>query len=193
MTLPSPEPGIRLQVGARPRDPVEFPADDDALGHSLAGMVLRSVERGVPPPAILVIRREQVDIIDLRPILQAGLSVHRFIAAAAGQPEVEAVALLAVLDIEEGGKPLGRAGAAFIEWPDNRWWQGYHLLGGGFRPVNDVPLTVRRAVDGLPRPRGFGGWFSRARFQRLSLRLERVLPAPSSPDAERPDGADLVH
>jgi hypothetical protein len=181
--------GIRLAVGARPRDPEEFPHDDDALGESLSRMVLRSVERGVPPPSVLVIRPEQVDIIDLRPIVRAGLSVHRFVAAAAGQTEVDAVALLAVLDLEESGRPLGRAGSAFIEWPDNRWWHGYHLLGERFRPVSDLPLVTRRALDGLPRPRGFGGWFSRARFQRLQLQLERAEPSPAHDGA--PD--QLVH
>jgi hypothetical protein len=182
-TTPQPT-GIRLHVGSRPRDPQEFPREDDPLGESLSGMVLRSVARGVPPPSILVVRTDQVEIVDLRPILQAQLSVHRFIAAAAGQAGVEAVALLAVLDLEEAGRPLGRAGTAFIEWPDNRWWHGYHLLGGSFRPVDDMPLVIRRARDGAPRPRGFGGWFSRARFQRLSLRLERVPPPSEEPQAD---------
>jgi len=185
-----PPPGIRLKVGARPRDPVEFPPGDDTLGESLASMVLRSVSKGVPPPSALLLKPDHVEIIDLRPILQAGLSVHRFIAAATGQPEVEAVALLAVLDLEELGHPLGRGGSAFIEWPDNRWWHGYHLLGRSMRPVDDIPLVVRRALDGQPRPKGFGGWFSRARFQKLSLRLERVdRPDDDSPAEPQP----LVH
>ncbi len=183
-----PPPGIRLQVGARPRDAAEFPPQDDALGQNLAGMVLRGVARGVPPPTIIVLRQEQVEVIDLRPILEAGLSVHRFIAAAAGQPDVQAVALLAVLELEELGRPLGRGGSVFVEWPDNRWWHGYHLLGRSGRPVDDMPLVVRRALDGQPRPRGFGGWFSRSRFQRLRLRLERV-EAPGTGD----EPAELVH
>ena len=147
-------------------------------------MVRRGLARGVPPPSVLVLRPEQVEIIDLRPILQANLSVHRFIAAAAGQPGVEAIALLAVLELEELGHPLGRGGSAFVEWPDNRWWHGYHLLGRSMRPVEDMPVVVRRAKDGQPRPRGFGGWFSRARFQKLSLRLDRVAPAPDAPNTE---------
>jgi len=153
-------------------------------------MVLKSVSRGVPPPSAIVIRPEQVEIIDLRPLLKARLSVHRFISAAAGQPGVDAVALLAVLELEELGRPLGRGGSAFIEWPDNRWWHGYHLLGQHMKPVNDLPLVVRRATDGQPRPRGFGGWFSRARFQRLSLRLERAEPRP---DAEVDAPETVVH
>ncbi len=184
--MPPSPPGIRLSVGARPRDPEAFPAQDDALGESLTDMVLRTVSRGVPPPSVLVLRPEQVEIIDLRPILQAKLSVHRFISAAAGQPGVDAVALLAVLELEELGRPLGRGGSAFIEWPDNRWWHGYHLLGRSMHPVEDMPRVMRRARDGQPRPRGFGGWFSRARFQRLSLRLERVEPPPG-------EARELVH
>jgi hypothetical protein len=190
LSTPTPPSGLRLQVGARPRDPQEFPKEDDALGESLARMVLRSVSKGVPPPSALVLKPDQVEIIDLRPILKARLSVHRFIAAAAGQPGVDAVALLAVLDLEDSGRPLGRSGTAFVEWPDNRWWHGYHLLGQSFRPVDDMPLVVRRAQDGAPRPRGFGGWFSRARFQRLSLRLERVVPPPTE---HQPQAETLVH
>ncbi len=190
MSTPTRPPGIQLQVGARPRNPQEFPAEDEALGENLSSMVRRGVTRGVPPPSVLVLRADQVEIIDLRPIVKAGLSVHRFLSATAGQPGVEAVALLAVLELEELGRPLGRGASAFIEWPDNRWWHGYHLLGRGMKLVDDMPLVVRRALDGQPRPRGFGGWFSRARFQRLSLRLERVESKRSSPDDP---SAALVH
>jgi hypothetical protein len=183
--------GLQLKVGVRARDPAELPFEDDALGESLTRMVQRSVQRGLPPPAILVLRQEQVEIIDLRPILDAGLSVHRFIAAAAGQEGVSSVALLAVLDLEERGRPLGHAATAFIEWPDNRWWHGYFLLSPSFRPLEDLPLVTRRAIEGQPRPKGFGGWFSRARFQRLSLHLERATP-PTAPAGE-PASEPLVH
>ncbi len=173
--------GIRLKIGARPRQAAEFPFEDDALGVRLSEMVRTSLRRGVPPPTALVLREEQVEMIDLRPIVSAELSAHRFLAAAAGQPEVSAVALLAVLDVEERGRPLGKAGVVFVEWPDNRWWHGYTLLGARFRPLDDMPLVTRRAVDGLPRPSGFGGWFSRARYQRLSLSLQRIEPAATEP------------
>ena len=130
----------------------------------------------MPPPAALVLRGELVELVDLRPILASGLSVHRFLAALAGQPAVEALALLAVVDLREGGRPLGHTGVVFIEWPDNRWWHGYHLLSGAFKPLDDVPMVTRRATDGLPRPEGLGGWFSRARFQRLRLDLSPADP-----------------
>ncbi len=171
---PLPPPGIRLRIGARPRQAGEFPFDDDALGERLGEMVHESLQRGVPPPAAVVLHPEHVEMIDLRPLLSAGLPAHRFLAAAAGQPGVESLALLAVLDLEEAGRPLGKAGVVFVEWPDNRWWHGYHLLGSRYHPLDDMPMVTRRAVDGLPRPSGFGGWFSRARFQRLCLRLEQV-------------------
>jgi hypothetical protein len=156
-------------------------------------MVLQGVTRGVPPPTALVLRADQVELIDLRPILKAGLSVHRFVAAAAGQPEVEALALLAVLNLEEAGRPLGRAGTAFVEWPDNRWWQGYYLLGQSFQPMDDMPLVVRCAKEGAPRPKGFGGWFSRARFQRLCLQLERVTPPAGTPSTQGSEPELLIH
>jgi hypothetical protein len=171
---------IRVRVGARERRFDEFPRDDDALGERLAEMVRGTLVRGVPPPAIVVLRPERVELLDLRVILDAGLSVHRFIAAAAGQEGVEAIALLAVVDLHEAGRAIGHTGLVFLEWPDNRWWQGYHLLGHTFKPLDDMPLVQRRAVDGLARPAGLGGWFSRARFERLSLHVSSE-PGESQP------------
>jgi hypothetical protein len=181
-TLVTAASGIEVQVriGSRGRDPEAFPREDDALGERIAELVRTTLRRGVPPPAVLVLRPERVDLVDLRAILVAGLSVHRFISAAAGQDEVEAVALLAVVDQRDAGRPLGHTGMVFLEWPDNRWWQGYHLLSEAFKPLDDMPMVLRRAVDGQPRPDGFGGWFSRARFERLKLQLREVAP-PADP------------
>ncbi|MFH1468221.1 MAG: hypothetical protein ABIO70_27790 [Pseudomonadota bacterium] len=171
---------VQVRIGTRGRDPESFPREDDALGERLAELVRTTLLRGVPPPAVVVLRAERVDLVDLRGILDAHLSVHRFIAAAAGQDDVEAVALLAVVDQREAGKPVGHTGMVFVEWPDNRWWHGYHLLSQAFKPLDDMPMVLRRAVDGLPRPDGLGGWFSRARFERLKLRLREVAPPPDA-------------
>ncbi|MBN1336950.1 MAG: hypothetical protein JXB39_13415 [Deltaproteobacteria bacterium] len=172
---------VRLHVGVEPRDPERFPPDDDALGERLASLVMHALGRGVPPPALFVIRTHRVEILDLRPVLQANHPLDLFIAAAAGQEHVEAVALLAVLDLKDPERSVGRAGAVFIEWPDNRWWHAYHLLNQANAPLDDMPRVVRRAVDGLPRPAGLGGWFSRSRYFGLRLTVEppEVTPGPS--------------
>ncbi len=187
MSTPTAPKGIQLRVSVRQRDPVAFPAEDEALGARLSEMVLKALDRGVPPPALLVVRPAQVELLDLRPILGAGHSVQRFLASAAGQDEVEAVALLAVLNTLERGQPVGRAAVVFVEWPDNRWWHGYFLLNQGFKALEDMPQVVRRATDGTPRPAGLGGWFSKARFHRLKLQLRRL--DPDEPGA----GPDTVH
>lgn len=177
---------IQVRVGARARRLEEFPREDDALGERLAEMVRSTLSRGVPPPAVVVLRSDRVELVDLRAVLDAGLSVHRFVAAAAGQGGVEAVALLAVVDLREGGRAIGHTGLVFLEWPDNRWWQGYHLLSRAFKPLDDMPLVLRRAVDGQARPSGLGGWFSRARFERLSLRVSGI-------PGDGPDLPPLLH
>ena len=169
---------VQVRIGSRSRDVELFPRQDDALGERLAEMVRSTLLRGVPPPAVVVLRPDRVDLVDLRTIIEARLQVHRFIAATAGQDEVEAVALLAVVDLREAGRPVGHTGMVFVEWPDNRWWHGYFLLSQAFQPLDDMPMVLRRAVDGLPRPEGFGGWFSRARFERLKLQLREISPPP---------------
>ncbi len=176
---------IRLQVGVEPRDPERFPPDDEGLGDRLTALVAGALARGVPPPALFVFRPERVEILDLRPVLQGGHPLDLFIAAAAGQEAVDAVALLAVLDLKDPERSVGRAGAVFIEWPDNRWWHAYQLLNRANAPLDDMPHVVRRAVDGLPRPSGLGGWFSRARYFGLRLMVEP--PGPPS------DPSPLVH
>jgi hypothetical protein len=176
---------IRLHVGVEPRDLERFPDDDDGLGDHLTSLVTDALARGVPPPALFVFRSDRVEILDLRPVLKAAQPLDLFIAAAAGQEAVEAVALLAVLDLKDPERSVGRAGAVFIEWPDNRWWHAYRLLNQSNAPIDDLPRVVRRAVDGLPRPTGLGGWFSRSRYFGLRLTVE--------PPAEPTEPSPLPH
>lgn len=168
---------IQLKIGVQPRDH-RFPPDDDQLAQSLTTMVYNAVIKGVPPPTLLVLKTDSVDFIDLRPLLDINHPIDHFIASASGQDGVEAVALLAVMNMKDGDRPVGRAGGVFIEWKDNRWFQSYYLLGESNRPLEDYPPVIRKAVDGMPKPSGLGSWFSRGRFHNLKLRLERSDPDP---------------
>lgn len=156
-----------------------FPAEDDALGKQLSVLVAGALARGLPRPAILVLRAEQVDWFDAVPLMQGEpVHRHRMIAAIAGQEGVEAVALLGTFRVRAGrgqpGRPppQQRALLSFIEWPDNRWWASWRMLGEDRQPISDAPI-VRAAVDGWPRPGGVGGWFALARRRKLTLTMVR--------------------
>ena len=175
---PTPFP-IRLRVAIGKRDPERFPADAAALGHSLAGLaeaVITDREK-LPRPVALVIMADQVEQYDLAAVIQAKADVHRFIAAAAGQPGVEAVALVGALGVRFGPRVKPRpALVTFIEWTDCRWWSGVRPLHER-RLREDWPAMERSAEEGYPRPGGMGGWFSRARREGLKLRMnDRTQP-----------------
>jgi hypothetical protein len=169
-----------LRVRVMERDYEVFPSDDDRLGESLWSMLSERIGRPIPP-VLFVFRADQVDVVELMPILQEGLSLHRFTSAAAGQADVQAVALLGTPTLLRDDKPLGRVASSFIEWTDNRWWQATLPLDDQFMPLREMPREVRRAVDGFPKPNGVGAWFSTARFFRLKLGLRRAEPEAESP------------
>lgn len=176
MIPPLPPQTLRLRVGVQPRDPERFPDDDERLGEELSGRLATALERGVPPPVLVVLRADRVEIVDLRPVLEAPVPVDMFLAAAAGQEGVEAVGLLAVMERRAGDRVSERLAVAFLEWPDNRWWHAWCTLPAapGTTPV--PALSHSRALEGSPRPRGLGGWFSRARFHRLRLQVRPMAP-----------------
>lgn len=160
---------VRLRVRFAERDPARFPEDDQALGESIFGMLLRALAEGLPRPAFLVLREGQVDQVDALPILRLPPGHgHRLLSALAGQEGVQCVALVAPLQVRTGPRTAARAAVVFLEWPDNRWWTAWQPLDDARNLLGDGP-AVRAAAEGWPKPGGVGGWFATAR--RLSLRL----------------------
>lgn len=180
-------PSIRLRISQGPREP-RFPAqNDEALGTTLFGMLVEKLSVGVPRPASFVFWPDRVQIIDLPPLLGVP-DPHRAISALTAQGEVEALAVLGVLTRQQR-PPRGAAAAdprgwgpppappqrfavAFVEWNDGRWWLATRALGIDGSLIDDVGEDIVRAVDGASRPGGLGGWFARARFEGLQIRME---------------------
>jgi hypothetical protein len=173
-------PPLQLRVHVEGRNPDSFPADDDALGERLWQRMVGQIGKPLAP-ALFVFRREQVDMLDLLPLVTAGAPLHLFVSAAAGQPDVLSVALLGTPMLVRSGRMVGRAAVTFLEWPDNRWWQAFQPLDPAFGPLPDLSREVQRAVDGMPRPGGLGGWFSTARFHHLALKLVRSVETDDGP------------
>lgn len=170
MSSPPPLSSIRLQVRSGARDPLRFPQDDDALGESLFDLFSEALEQGLPRPALLVFRPEQVEQIDALPIMRLPPPLGmRLMSAAAGQDGVDCVALVAALTVRTGPRTGARAAVVYLEWPDNRWWSCWQPMDDRRELLGDEP-AVRRAVEGWPKPGGLGGWFAMAR--RLGLRLQ---------------------
>jgi hypothetical protein len=173
---------VRLQLRIATTSRVAYPRDDDALGQALVERVSARLVRGPIAPTLLVFREDEVLAVDVREalsVLRHPALVHRFIATFAGMPGVEAVA--AVGQMRRGsraapGEPeqVQRLGGAFLEWSDGRWWGGWRPLDDHGRPMPTDSDDVQRAVDGLPRPSGLGGWFARARFEGLAAVLKRA-------------------
>jgi hypothetical protein len=175
-------PPFRLRVRSGARSLERFPQEDEALGGQLSALVAAALARGLPRPAVLVLRAGQLDWFDAVPLMKAPPHHRRhMLSAIAGQDGVECVALLGTFRVTRPPARRGqppqqqRALLCFIEWPDNRWWASWRLLGEDRQPLTDDPV-VRIASDGWPRPGGIGGWFSLAR--RLNLKLKMVRSEP---------------
>ena len=178
---------VRLQVR---RGPAEgFPTDDDdALGDLAFGRVTGAVEKGTPRPALLVLREDRVEWVDLVPVL--GLPSPRreiFMAGLAGPQDAVCAGMLGVLSVSSNRRAV-RAAVAYLEWPDNRWWTAWQPLDDSRKLVGDGPV-VRRAVDGWPRPGGIGGWFATVRRMNLRLNVTPSDPGPAADPDEREESA----
>lgn len=165
---------LKLRISWAPRD-ARFPHDDDALGHALLTMMNERLEVGHPRPTVFVFREESVQIVDMVAILGTP-DPHQWIAALAGQEEVQALAVVATLMKRRGRQVLERCASVYVEWPDGRWWWARRLLDPQGRPIEGIESDVQRAIDGATKPLGLGAWFALARFQSLRLRSEPVAP-----------------
>lgn len=172
---------VRLRIRFGQRDLERFPDQDHDLGQALFGMLEAALERGLPRPAFLVIRDDQIDEVDALPLMRLDrVESHRMMAAIAGQEGVECVALVAPLTLRTGTRTGARAAVVFVEWPDNRWWTAWQPINDERMLLGDEP-AVRVAAEGWPKPGGVGGWFSTAR--RLSLRLRMSSKTPEGEPA----------
>jgi hypothetical protein len=116
--------------------------------------------------------------------------VHAVIASLAGMPDVEAVAFLggvtrrdARASTSTGDAPEAEhLAGVFVEWTDGRWWGCFQPCTPEARWVATDTRDVLRARDGLARPRGLGGWFSRARFEGLRAHFDPEPGVPAPPD-----------
>ncbi|NOY28184.1 MAG: hypothetical protein GXP62_20150 [Oligoflexia bacterium] len=172
---------MRLRVRSGERAADRFPTNEDALGQALFSMLAKALEMGLPRPAFLVFRPDQIDEIDALPIMRMPVRHgHRMLSAIAGQPGVECVALVAALTLRTGERTGARAGVVFIEWPDNRWWTAWQPLSDERVLLGGEP-AVRLAAEGWPKPGGVGGWFATARRLTLRLRMSPVQADGSEP------------
>ncbi len=151
-----------------------LPTADAALGRGLFELLSTALGRGLPRPAMMVLRADEVMQFDVVPLLGSPDRVRRrMLAAIAGQEGVECVAMIGVLRVgTRKGGPTSLAASVYLEWPNNRWWTAWQPLGSENELLGDAP-RVRHAIDGWPRPNGIGGWFAQARRERLRLRVER--------------------
>lgn len=165
---------LKLRIAWAPRDE-RFPREDEALGQALHRLLTERLDVGHPRPTVFVMREESVQIVDMGPILGTP-DPHRWVAALAGQEEVQAVAVVAPLVKRRGRQVLERWASVYVEWPDGRWWWARRPLDGDGRPLSGLEADIQRAVDGATKPLGLGAWFARARFQSLRLKSEPVTP-----------------
>ena len=163
-------------------DKVTFTKDLAMVVDTLRGLIYRDF--GMKHTSHTGIRDELVERYDLPGIVQSGGDVHAFTAAVAGQAGVEVVAIVGVLGVARGRDRERLPGlCVFVEWPDGRWWNALRIVRDASLH-EEMPVMIRTADEGYPRPGGLGGWWSRSRFQGLSLRISR-----SGGQA----GAGLVH
>ncbi len=169
-------PRVKIRVSHLSRQP-RFSGDDDALGEEIWSELDRQLRRQaedkrVPRPAVLTLFPEVVQVVDVSPLLDVVPDHHRAVSSFASQDGAEGLALAGVLLHRRNGALLGRDAVVFIEWPDGRWWWCRRPLGVPGTPVVDADDTVERAIDGAAKPSGLGGWFARARFEQMRIKLD---------------------
>lgn len=181
-------PKWTLRIRSGKRDLALLPQADDALGQSVLGRLQETASKQGPPrAAVLAVHGDRIEQFDLAAVNEVP-EVHRgrLLASIAGRQELECGMLAGTMRVSRSGGRQVRGLVVFIEWPDNRWWTAWQPLNEQGKPDEGHEPVIRRAVDGWPRPRGVGGWFSRVRREGLRLRVN--LPTPVAQP-----GVDLVH
>jgi hypothetical protein len=167
--------------------------DEQALGERLARLVKTALEGGGAPTVAVSVRRERVEIVPLGPIIEAKRHPGRFLCAltrwdSAELGEQECTGIIGRMRMRRSdGDAWVPLAMVFLEWPDGRWWQWKALLDAEGKLLADTE-TINRAIDGLARPAGLGGWWSIGRRENLVLNLERA-----EERAELPTESKLIH
>jgi len=153
---------LRISIDARRS------GTDDA--EHVVELVRRATERGAAAPAAVVVRAERIELVELVPVVRAGIPVPAFLAGltrSKGERDAEALAvglagrflLRRRSDPQRSGVPVA---LVFLEWPDNAWWHWRALLDAD-ATIREDTITLTRAVDGDPLPESLGRWWSLGR------------------------------
>jgi hypothetical protein len=160
---------IRIRLGIQARSGL-YPAPgaaEEVLGLRLLRLLKDRIAGGLPRPSLFLFYDEVVQVVDLSPILRIQGDIHRAISSFSTLEGVEVMGLVGVLDKRLKGVVVQQVAAVFLEWPDGRWWFGCLPL-----PLEGAEPEIQAASQGAGKPSGLGGWFSRARFEKLQIRLE---------------------
>ena len=158
----------------------------------MVSLVRNAITRGSAPLAAVVLRTDRVDIVDLKNIRSAGMSVQSFLAGLSRSTsddggKVEAIGIIGVLQTRRIQATDDRAvpmAIAFMEWEDCRWWSWRGLLDVGQKEVLSSSEVVACAEEGDPLPGRLGRWWSLGRRRKMSLHLSRETPSSDESDAE---------
>jgi hypothetical protein len=161
----------RLQLRIRT---LEFEAtSDEEIGRSLASSVEKAVGSSSNSPLAVVVRKAHIDLVELGPVLERGVSLSKFLARLT-QCEVDdddrvmAVGLMGQMKLRaKKGAPTIPTALVFLEWEDSRWWHWRAHVHAPSKRLDADSVRVARAEDGLPRPTRFGGWWSLGRRRQL--------------------------
>lgn len=187
-----------LQIRIHTLSPAPDPSSEV---ERLRTLVQGAVARASAAPSAVVVRPGGTEIIELRPIAAARLSLPLFLAGltrserqgggTSGPPL--AVGLVGQFRLRRGPARAEAARAeaaraetadgvpvalAFLEWPDCRWWQWQALLDGE-RALLQETEVIRRAEDGDPLPSGLGRWWSLGRRSGVRVRYSARAPEPA--------------
>ena len=167
---------LKVQSIRRADEPMSWEEE----GRGLSEIVRRGLEGRRAPLVGVAVRRTRVDLIDLGPVREAGVSLHRFLGGLCVQGEghglpPEAVGVLGLLPVDEGSAHV----LVFVEWPDGRWWHWSARLEEDRRSVIEASVHVRSAVEGHALPEGLGGWWARGRALARARDGEAGTPDPT--------------
>jgi len=158
---------LRVQSIRRPDEPL----GEEAEARGLCAIVRRGVSGEGAPLVGVAIRSSHIDLIDLDPVRDSGIPLHRFLAGLTLQRDGRglgpvAVGLLGVAEVRPGKTPPNAV--VFLEWSDGRWWHWGAQVDHGAGCVMAETEVFKQASHGDPLPKGLGGWWALGRTLHAS-------------------------